>query len=70
MKKKHGRRLSPLGAEIVSGLSEFCDAIESGEPVSERFTIRTVRLAGPHGLEQGSSRHHSASEPKRTTDDG
>jgi putative transcriptional regulator len=35
-------RLSPLGAEMVAGLSAFCDALESGEPIEERFTIRTV----------------------------
>ncbi len=38
------KRLSPLGAEMVAGLSEFCDALESGEPVEKRFTIRTVSL--------------------------
>jgi len=37
-------RLSPLGAEMVAGLSAFCDALESGVPVEERFTVRTVTL--------------------------
>ena len=36
--------LSPLGAEMVAGLSAFCDALESGTPVEERFTVRTVTL--------------------------
>jgi putative transcriptional regulator len=35
-------RLSPLGAEMVAGLSAFCDALESGEPIEERFIVRTV----------------------------
>ncbi len=37
-------RLSPLGAEMVAGLSAFCDALESGEPIEKRFTVRTVSL--------------------------
>ena len=36
--------LSPLGAEMVAGMSEFLDAIEAGEPVGKRFTVRTVSL--------------------------
>ena len=36
--------LSPLGAEMVAGLSAFCDAIESGVPVDARYTVRTVSL--------------------------
>ncbi len=36
--------LSPLGAEMVAGMSAFCDALEAGEPVEKRFTIRTVTL--------------------------
>lgn len=38
------KRLSPLAAEMVAGLSAFCDALESGEPVEKRFTVRTVSL--------------------------
>ncbi len=37
-------RLSPLGLEMVAGLSAFCDALESGEPIEKRFTVRTVHL--------------------------
>jgi DNA-binding transcriptional regulator YiaG len=37
-------QLSPLGAEMVAGLSAFCDAVESGEPIGKRFTVRTVQL--------------------------
>ena len=37
-------RLSPLGSEMVAGLSAFCDALESGEAVEKRFTVRTVCL--------------------------
>jgi putative transcriptional regulator len=36
--------LSPLGAEMVAGLSAFCDALEAGEPIEKRFTVRTVHL--------------------------
>ena len=36
--------LSPLGAEMVAGLSAFCDALESGEAIEKRFTVRTVQL--------------------------
>ena len=36
--------ISPLVAEMVAGLSAFCDAIEACEPVEKRFTIRTVKL--------------------------
>jgi putative transcriptional regulator len=35
---------SPLGAEMVAGLSAFCDALESGIPVATRYTVRTVSL--------------------------
>ena len=37
-------QLSPLGAEMVAGLSAFRDALESGEPIEKRFTVRTVSL--------------------------
>ncbi len=37
-------RLSPLGAEMVAGMSAFCDALESGQAVEKLFTIRDVRL--------------------------
>ena len=48
-------RLSPLGAEMVAGLSAFCDALESGAPIEKRFTIRTVHLdldSKPYGPEE------------------
>jgi putative transcriptional regulator len=38
------KRLSPLGAEIVAGMSAFCDALEAGEAMEKRFTVRTVSL--------------------------
>jgi putative transcriptional regulator len=41
---KKSKRRSSLGDEMVAGMSAFCDAIESGEPLEKRFTIRTVRL--------------------------
>ena len=38
------KHLSPLGAEMVAGLSAFCHALETGEPIAKRFTVRTVHL--------------------------
>jgi len=38
---------SPLGAEMVAGLSEFCDALESSSPIETRYTVRTVSLELP-----------------------
>lgn len=38
------KRLSSLGDEMVAGMSAFCDALESGEPIEKRFTIRSVSL--------------------------
>jgi len=35
---------SPLATEMLASMSEFCDAIEAGEPIGKRFTIRTVKL--------------------------
>ena len=37
-------RLTDLEAEMVAGLSAFCDALETGEPIENRFTVRTVSL--------------------------
>ena len=36
--------LSPMAAEMAAGLSEFCEAIESGAPIKGRYTVRTVSL--------------------------
>lgn len=33
-----------LGAEIIEGLSELCDAVEKGERLDAKFTVRTVLL--------------------------
>jgi len=43
-KDKKNDRLSPLGAEMVAGMSAFCDSVEAGEAIEKRFTIRTVSL--------------------------
>lgn len=32
------------GRQIIGGLKELRDAIKSGEPLSQRFTVRTVEL--------------------------
>ncbi|WP_165232950.1 helix-turn-helix domain-containing protein [Aquisphaera insulae] len=46
------RRTSPLAAEMARGMSEFCEVVESGEPIAWRYTIRTVALdlATPHDV--------------------
>ena len=33
--KNQNPQLSPLAAEMVAGLSAFCDALEAGEPIEE-----------------------------------
>jgi len=33
-----------FGEEIIEGLEEFRDVLESGEPIGEHFTMRTVDL--------------------------
>jgi putative transcriptional regulator len=42
--KTEDEGISPMVAEMVAGLNAFCDAIEAGEPIEKRFTIRTVKL--------------------------
>lgn len=42
--RKNAAGLSPLGAEMVAGLGAFCDALESGEPIAKRYTVRTVQI--------------------------
>ncbi len=36
-------RLSPL-AEMAAGMARFREALESGEPIEKRFTVRTITL--------------------------
>jgi hypothetical protein len=31
-----------LGAEMVAGLSEFCDVLEAGEPIEDHFIVHMV----------------------------
>ena len=33
-----------LGEELIGALTEFRDALASGEPIETRFTVRTVEL--------------------------
>ena len=50
-----GTRLSHLGEEMAAGMSAFCDALESGLPLEERFTIRSVSLdlvPRPYGADE------------------
>jgi putative transcriptional regulator len=42
--KDEDTRLSPLGEEMLAGLSAFRDALDVGEPIEKRFTVRTVTL--------------------------
>lgn len=36
--------LTPLGKQMIAGLDAFIETIESGTPIAERFTVRTVCL--------------------------
>ena len=38
------KRKASVADQIVRGLKEFAEAVESGEPLSERFTCRNVVL--------------------------
>ena len=42
--KNERARLSPLAAEMAAGMAAFCDALESGEPIERRYTVRTITL--------------------------
>jgi DNA-binding transcriptional regulator YiaG len=47
-------RLSPLVFEMVAGMASFCDTVESGEPITKRYTVKTVTLnlqSRPYGAE-------------------
>ncbi len=44
---KKGAKLTQLGAEMVAGLSAFCDDLEVGVPIATRYTVRTVSLDLP-----------------------
>lgn len=41
------RGLTTAGSKIVGALTELCEALEAGESICERFTVRTVRLDLP-----------------------
>ena len=41
---KKDKQLSPLEAEMLSGLSALRDVLNSGEAIEKRFTVRTVTL--------------------------
>jgi putative transcriptional regulator len=45
---------SPLGDEMLAGLTAFRDALRSGDPIEKKFTVRTVTLdleAKPYSAE-------------------
>lgn len=50
-KKRRGRRAkgTPAGREIIEALTELVEAVESGEPLERRFTVRTVELPDEPG---------------------
>ena len=43
-KKPTSHRRSSVGAEILEALEEVRDALKSGEPLEERFTVRSYRF--------------------------
>src|SRR3954471_3912476 len=38
------RRRKTIGAQIIQSLTELAEALERGEPLEKRFTVRTVEL--------------------------
>lgn len=40
--RPHSSRSTPAGREIIASLTEAVEAIERGEPMSRRFTVRSV----------------------------
>jgi putative transcriptional regulator len=50
--------LSPLAASILADLNEFCEVLESGEPVEQRYTVRSIALnLTPREYEAGDVKH-------------
>ena len=41
---KGAQKLSSKGAKIVAALERFRDAIDSGEPIERRYTVRRVKV--------------------------
>lgn len=37
-------KLTPKGAKITASLERFRDAVEAGEPIERRYTVRRVKL--------------------------
>lgn len=44
MARNSKKKEKSLGAEIVDGLTDLCETMESGQPVEGKFTVRTVVL--------------------------
>ena len=44
---KRKARSTKAGRKIIAALTELVEAIESGEPLESRFTVRTVELPDP-----------------------
>ena len=45
---KHSRKTAKtFGNRIIDALNDLNEALESGKPLSERFTVRTVQVAEP-----------------------
>lgn len=40
--RRHSSRSTPAGREIIAALTEAVQAVERGEPISHRFTVRSV----------------------------
>ncbi|WP_165071425.1 helix-turn-helix domain-containing protein [Paludisphaera rhizosphaerae] len=36
--------LTPLGAEMAADMDAFLEALEAGEPIGRKFTVRTLKL--------------------------
>ncbi|GMV98044.1 MAG: transcriptional regulator [Phycisphaerae bacterium] len=55
MATRRPEKRKSFGQEIIDGLKELRDALESGEPLEKRFTVHTVELnlePGKYGAEE------------------
>ena len=43
------RQSSKVGQEIIAGMSQMLEAIQNGEPLEKRFTVRRVKSIDPPG---------------------
>lgn len=47
--KAEGGQVSPFVAEMLAGITEFCDHVDAGRPIREKFTVRKVDMGPESG---------------------